>query len=316
MKSPAVRRGAAAVLVLVVMAAGWAIVDRQRDGGASGPRIALSLSTLNNPFFVDVRDGAQAEADRLGARLTVTDAGSDPSRQANDLQNAIAQRVDAIVVNPVDSDAIVPSVKAANAANIPVVALDRGPSGGAVVTTVASDNVEGGRLAAQQLAELVGAGPVAVLEGKPGTSAARDRQAGFDEEIVKYPSITVVASQPADFDRTKALNVMSNLMQSNPDIRGVFAANDEMALGAIKALGSRAGNQVKIVGFDGTPDGLAAVEAGTQNADIAQQPRELGAVAVRLAVESLGSAPAGEPGTDGVDSGVHSVPVRVVTRGN
>ncbi len=174
LKSPAVRKAGAAVLVLVVIAAGWAIVDRQRSGGASGTRIALSLSTLNNPFFVDVREGAQEEADRLGVKLTVTDAGSDPSRQANDIQNAIARGVDAIVVNPVDSDAVVPSVQAANAAGIPVIALDRAPSGGLVVTTVASDNVEGGRLAARQLAELVGTGPVAVLEGKPGTSAARD----------------------------------------------------------------------------------------------------------------------------------------------
>lgn len=310
LKSPAVRKAGAAVLVLVVIAAGWAIVDRQRSGGASGTRIALSLSTLNNPFFVDVREGAQEEADRLGVKLTVTDAGSDPSRQANDIQNAIARGVDAIVVNPVDSDAVVPSVQAANAAGIPVIALDRAPSGGIVVTTVASDNVEGGRLAARQLAELVGTGPVAVLEGKPGTSAARDRQAGFDEEIAKHPGITVVASQPADFDRTKALDVMSNVLQSNPDIRGVFAANDEMALGAVKALGTRAGSQIKIVGFDGTPDGLAAVDAGTVNADVAQQPTVLGVDAVRLAVEATGDSVL----VDTTETGaVHSVPVRVVT---
>ncbi|QCQ93794.1 transporter [Rhodococcus sp. SGAir0479] len=310
LRSPAVRKAAAAVLALLVVAAGWAIVDRQRGGGASGTRIALSLSTLNNPFFVDVREGAQDEADRLGVRLTVTDAGSDPSRQANDIQNAIARGVDAIVVNPVDSDAVVPSVQAANAAGIPVIALDRAPSGGVVVTTVASDNVEGGRLAARQLAELVGTGPVAVLEGKPGTSAARDRQAGFDEEITRHPGITVVASQPADFDRTKALDVMSNVLQSNPDIRGVFAANDEMALGAVKALGPRAGGQIKIVGFDGTPDGLAAVEAGTVNADVAQQPTVLGGDAMRLAVEATGDSEAADTSESGA---VHSVPVRVVT---
>ncbi len=171
-----------------------------------------------------------------------------------------------------------------------MIALDRAPSGGLVVTTVASDNVEGGRLAARQLAELVGTGPVAVLEGKPGTSAARDRQTGFDEEIARHPCITVVASQPADFDRTKALDVMSNVLQSNPDIRGVFAANDEMALRRVKALGPRAGGQIKIVGFDGTPDGLAAVEAGTVNADVAQQPTVLGVDAIRLSVEATGDS--------------------------
>ncbi len=307
LRSKAVRRGGAIVLVLVLIGAIWGAVARQGSGGAGQVRIAMSLSTLNNPFFVGVRDGAEREAAAQGVALSVTDAGSDATRQANDVQNAIARSSDVIVVNPVDSDAIVPSVNAANAAGIPVIALDRAPSGGIVVTTVASDNVEGGRLAARQLARLVGAGPVVVLEGTPGTSAARERGEGFNSEIAKFPQIQVVARQPADFDRTKALNVMSNLLQAHPDVRGVFAANDEMALGAVKALGARAGTDVKVVGFDGTPQGLAAVDAGTINADIAQQPEELGAEAIRQAVAAAGEEPPEESGAP------HKVPVRVIT---
>jgi ribose transport system substrate-binding protein len=308
LRTPAVRRAIAAGTALVVVAAGWAVYQRQQAADSGKLEIAMSVSTLNNPFFVDLRAGAQAEADRLGVELRVTDASEDSSQQANAVQNAIAQNADAIVVNPVDSDAIVPSVKAANEAEIPLVGVDRAPSAGEVVTTVASDNVAGGRMAAQRLVEQVGSGPVAVLEGEPGTSAARERGEGFTEEIAEHPQIEVVASQPADFDRTKALDTMQNILQAHPDVRGVFAANDEMALGAVKALGARAGTDVKVVGFDGTPEGLTAVEAGQINADIAQQPKLLGKAAVQKAVEAArtGDLGPGEP---------TSIPVQAVTRG-
>ncbi|GAA4884146.1 substrate-binding domain-containing protein [Saccharopolyspora cebuensis] len=310
LRSPALRRGLAAVVALVVVAGGWAVYQRQQGAEDGRLEIALSVSTLNNPFFVDLRAGAQQEAARLGVDLNVTDAGEDASRQADAVQNAIARDVDAIVVNPVDSDAVVPSVEAAGRAGIPVVAVDRAPSSGTVVTTVASDNVEGGRLAARELARLVGSGPVAVLEGQPGTSAARERGRGFTEEIARFPGIEVVASQPADFDRTRALNVMQNIAQAHPDVRGVFAANDEMALGAIKALGDRAGDQVKVVGFDGTPEGLDAVGAGTATATVAQQPKLLGRAAVEQAVRAArGEVPAAAGTTT-------SIPVQVITRNN
>ncbi|GAB3297178.1 ABC transporter permease/substrate-binding protein [Parasphingorhabdus pacifica] len=305
-----VRRGISVVAVLLLIAGAWGVYERQRQ--AANDRsltIALSLSTLSNPFFVDVRAGAEQEAARRGVELRVTDAGEDAAQQANSMQNAIARNADAIIVNPVDSDAVVPSVKAANSAGIPLIGVDRAPSEGEVVTTVASDNVAGGRLAAQQLAELVGSGPIAVLEGQPGTSAARERGKGFDTEIRKHPEVEVVASQPADFDRTTALNVMQNIMQAHPDVEGVFAANDEMALGAIKALGDKAGSAVKVVGFDGTPEGLAAVQAGTESADIAQQPRLLGKSAVEQAVQAAreGDDRPGKP---------TSIPVEVVTKEN
>jgi ABC-type sugar transport system substrate-binding protein len=267
----------------------------------------MSLSTLHNPFFVEVRDGAQTEASKLGVKLTVQDSQNDASMQANHVQNFITAQDKAMILNPVDSDAIVPSVKAANNANIPVIAVDRGANGGKLVTTVASDNVQGGRDAADQIASLVGSGPIVVLQGIPGTSAERDRSSGFKEQIAKHPNVQVVATQPADFDRTKGLDVMQNLLQAHPDLKGVFAENDEMALGAIKALGGKAGSAVKVVGFDGTPDGLKAVEAGQINADIAQQPSLLGQLAVQSAVNQLSSKPVEDP---------LKVPVKVVNKDN
>ncbi|MFI1371418.1 substrate-binding domain-containing protein [Streptomyces longwoodensis] len=280
-------------------------------GGSSSsanPKVGLSLSTLNNPFFVQIRSGAQAEAKKRGVDLTVTDAQNDASQQANQLQNFTSSGLGAIIVNPVDSDAAGPSVRAADKAEIPVIAVDRGVNKADVNALVASDNVAGGELAARTVAEKLGGnGRIVILQGQAGTSAARERAEGFAKGLKAYPGIQVVAQQPADFDRTKGLDVMSNLLQAHPDVQGVIAANDEMALGAIKALGARAGKSVQVVGFDGTPDGLKAVEQGTLYASVAQQPSQLGRIAVDNALRAL----------DGKDvPATVKVPVKVVTKEN
>ncbi|PAZ15348.1 transporter [Streptomyces sp. SA15] len=278
------------------------------SSSASTPKVGLSLSTLNNPFFVQIRAGAQAEAKKQGVDLTVTDAQNDASQQANQLQNFTSSGFGAIIVNPVDSDAAGPSVRAADKAKIPVIAVDRVVNEATTEALVASDNVAGGELAAKTIADrLGGKGKIVILQGQAGTSAARERAEGFAKGLKAYPGIQVVAQQPADFDRTKGLDVMSNLLQAHPDVQGVIAANDEMALGAIKALGSKAGKSVSVVGFDGTPDGLNAVKDGTLYASVAQQPTQLGKIAVDNALKAL----QGEK----VEQTV-KVPVKVVTEAN
>ncbi|MEU0767244.1 ABC transporter permease/substrate-binding protein [Streptomyces albogriseolus] len=294
--------------VVAVAVVGATSLLHNGSSAADRPKIGLSLSTLNNPFFVQIRDGAEEEAKKLGVDLTVTDAQNDASQQANQLQNFTSGSLSAVVVNPVDSDAAGPSVRGANQAGIPVIAVDRGVNKADTSALVASDNVEGGALGAKALAEkLGGKGTIVILQGQAGTSASRERGAGFAEGLKDYPGIKVVAKQPADFDRTKGLDVMTNLLQAHPDIDGVFAENDEMALGAIKALGSKAGTSVQVVGFDGTPDGLKAVRAGTLYASVAQQPSELGRIAVRNALRAV----EGEK----VEKMV-KVPVKVVTKEN
>ncbi|MFI9495040.1 substrate-binding domain-containing protein [Streptomyces halstedii] len=301
----AMKAGTAVVVVAAVVAA-VSFFNSHTSGTTT--KVGMSLSTLNNPFFVQMKAGAQAEAEKAGIDLTVTDAQNDASQQANQLQNFTSSGVNSIIVNPVDSDAVGPGVRSANKADIPVVAADRGVNKADTATLVASDNVAGGKLAAKALADkLGGKGSIVVLQGTPGTSASRERGAGFTEGIKAYPGIKVVATQPADFDRTKGLDVMTNLLQGHPGITGVFAENDEMALGAVKALGSKAGKSVSVVGFDGTPDGLKAVEAGTLYASVAQQPKELGKIAVQNAVKAA----------DGEKvAGTVKVPVKVVTREN
>ncbi|WP_406106573.1 substrate-binding domain-containing protein [Streptomyces sp. NBC_01003] len=280
------------------------------NNGSSGTstKLGLSVSTLNNPFFVQMKAGAQAEAKKEGVKLTVTDAQNDASQQANQLQNFTSEGMSSVIVNPVDSDAVGPAVRGANKADIPVVAADRGVNKAKTATLVASDNVAGGRQAAKTLADkLGGSGKIVILQGTAGTSASRERGQGFAEGIKAYPGIKVVAKQPADFDRTKGLDVMTNMLQANAGVDGVFAENDEMALGAIKALGSKAGKSVAVVGFDGTPDGLKAVEAGTLYASVAQQPKELGRIAVQNAVRAA---------KDKKVAQMVKVPVKVVTSKN
>ncbi|MER6953871.1 MULTISPECIES: substrate-binding domain-containing protein [unclassified Streptomyces] len=298
--------GLAAVVTVAIVGATSFL--HSGNSSAANPKVGLALSTLNNPFFVQIQSGAKAEAKKLGVDLTVTDAQNDASQQANQLQNFTGSGFDSIIVNPVDSDAASNSVKAADKADIPVIAVDRGVNKATVDALVASDNVAGGELAAKTVAEkLGGTGKIVILQGQAGTSAARERAAGFAKGLKAYPGIKVLAQQPADFDRTKGLDVMSNLLQAHPDVQGVIAANDEMALGAVKALGSKAGKSVQVVGFDGTPDGLKAVENGTLYASVAQQPSQLGKIAVDNALKALQGKKVEE---------TVKVPVKVVTKEN
>ncbi|POZ92660.1 ribose ABC transporter substrate-binding protein RbsB [Petrotoga halophila] len=254
-----------------------------------GVKIGLSVSTLNNPFFVDLVNGAEDKANELGIELLVVDARDDPAKQLNDIEDLILQRVDMILVNPTDSDAIVAAIEEANDAKIPVITVDRSANGGKVLVHIASDNIAGGRMAGSFIAEqLGGKGKVIELVGVPGTSSARERGQGFNEEISKYPGIEVVARQTANYNRAEGLTVMENLLQAYPDVDAVFAHNDEMALGALEAIKAAGKLQdIIVVGFDATPDALASVEKGELSATIAQQPYKMGELAVEKAYEYL-----------------------------
>lgn len=248
--------------------------------------IALVVSTLNNPFFVTLKDGAVSKAAEMGFELIVLDSQNDPSKELANVEDLTVRGVKAILVNPTDSDAVSNAIRLINKAGIPVLTLDRGASHGMVASHIASDNVAGGKMAGDFMAEKLGKGAMVIqLEGLPGTSAARDRGQGF-AQAVKANGFKVLASQPADFDRTKGLNVMENLLANHGNVQGVFAQNDEMALGAIRAL-QAAGKKVMVVGFDGTGDGVAAVKRGDMAGTVAQQPALIGALGVETAARVL-----------------------------
>ncbi|MBO0959360.1 ribose ABC transporter substrate-binding protein RbsB [Neobacillus sp. MM2021_6] len=241
-------------------------------------KIGLSVSTLNNPFFVSLKDGVIKEAKSLGMEVKVVDAQNDSAKQINDVEDLIQQGVDLLLINPTDSAAISTAVQSANNINIPVITLDRSADKGKVEALVASDNIKGGEMAADYMVDKLGEKVlVAELEGVPGASATRERGKGFHN--VADTKLTVTAKQSADFDRTKGLTVMENLIQANPDIKAVFAHNDEMALGAIEAINS-SGKDIMVIGFDGNDDALNAIKAGKLEATVAQQPGLIGKLAV------------------------------------
>ncbi|WP_214872949.1 ribose ABC transporter substrate-binding protein RbsB [Exiguobacterium sp. s140] len=276
-------------LTMVLMAAcsteqpGSSSETETKDGDYE---IGLSISTLNNPFFVALKEGAEEQANEMDATLTVADAQNDAAKQVNDVEDMIQKGMDLILINPTDSEAVGAAVQAANDAGIPVITVDRNAETGDVVAHVASDNVAGGQLAGDYMVELVGEGQKVVeLEGIPGASATRDRGQGFNEAI--DGKLEVVAKQSANFDRAEGLTVMENILQDNKDIVAVFAHNDEMALGAVQALEAAGMSDVKVIGFDATDDAVKAVEGGTMAATVAQKPAEIGKLGVAAAINHL-----------------------------
>ncbi|MCC3865407.1 ribose ABC transporter substrate-binding protein RbsB [Terrisporobacter petrolearius] len=246
-------------------------------------KIGLIVSTLNNPFFVDLKSGIENEAKKLGYNVVVLDSQNDPAKEVSNMEDISVKDVDVVLLNPVDSDSAIASVMVANNLDLPVITVDRVSNGGKVISHVASDNVEGGKMAAKYLIEKLGnKGNIVELEGIAGSSATRDRGYGFDNEV-KNSNLKIITKQSADFDRTKGLSVMENIIQSKGNINAVFAQNDEMALGALKALQDANMKDVLVVGFDATDDAVISVQKGDMAATIAQQPKLIGKTAVNLA---------------------------------
>ena len=249
--------------------------------------IALVISTLDNPFFVTLKEGAEKQAKALDYDLVVLDSQNDPAKELANVEDISVRGVKVLLINPTDSDAVGNAIAVANQKKLPVITLDRAANKGQVVSHIASDNTAGGEMAGNYIAEKLGKGAKIIqLEGLAGTSAARERGAGFAKAAQAH-DFKILASQPADFDRSKGLNVMENLLTAQPEVQGVFAQNDEMALGALRAIQAAGKKDLILVGFDGTDDGVKAVKGGKMAATIAQQPEKIGEIGVQTADKVL-----------------------------
>ncbi len=237
-----------------------------------------------------MREGAEAAADEAGYDIVVTDAQDDASTQLSDIEDLLQQNVDVLLVNPVDSEAVATAIESANEQDVPVITVDRSAAGGEVATHIASDNVSGGEMAGEFIAEqLEESGKLVELQGVPGASATRERGEGFHNIVDSIDGLEVVAQQTANFNRSEGLTVMENIIQGSDDMDAVFAHNDEMALGAVEALQSNGMlEDVIVVGFDATDDARAAVKEGTMDATIAQQPEVIGEKAIEAAASVAG----------------------------
>lgn len=270
-----------------------------REASDDRPRVALVLKTLNNPYFIDMRRGAQEAADRLGVNLIVQAAERevDVEKQMQIIENLIQTRVDALCLTPSGSKEIVPAIRKANDAGIPILILDTridaetaGQAGIQTAAFIGSDNYQGGKMAGEFLRDLTGGtAKVAVLEGIPGHETGDSRLRGFADAIRETPGIEVVASQPANWERDQGFNVFQNLLQAHPEIDALFACNDMMALGAIEAIAAAGkSGQINVVGFDAVTDGRDAIVAGQMAGSVAQFPDRMGALAIENAVRLLG----------------------------
>lgn len=251
--------------------------------------IGMTVPGLQFPFFVTMKNEAEAAATKLGIKLNFIDAQNASDKQMAAIETFISQKVDGILISPMTEDSLVPAIEDAVAAGIPVATVDRKANTNEVLIHVGADNVEGGRAAARFIIEKLGnKGTVIELEGTPGSSAAIDRKKGFDE-IIKTSNVKLLVSQSADFTRSKAQSVMENLMQVYPKFDAVFGANDEMIIGAIEAmLGAGINPATKVtIGFDATTDAFTYMKEGKLDATIDQFPGKQAAMALETLVNKI-----------------------------
>jgi ribose transport system substrate-binding protein len=289
----------AGVILAAVAAAASCNREPSKAGGGSGkPTVALVLKTLNHPFFVDMRRGAQQAADALGVTLQVQAAEReiDVEKQMQIVENLIQTGIQALAITPSGSREIVSALVKARDARVPIVVVDTrldakaaADAGVKPETFVGSDNYEGGKLAGEYLVTITGGNArVGILEGIPGHETGDSRLRGFRDAVKSAPGVTIVASQPANWERDQGFNVFQNMLQAHQNIDSVFACSDLMALGAIEAIAAagRTG-KIRVIGFDALDDAKKAIAAGTMEASVAQFPAEMGRAAVESAVKAI-----------------------------
>lgn len=247
------------------------------EGAAKAERrIAVVVSTLNNPWFVILANTARDEARQRGYQATIFDSQNDPAKEAEHFENIVAAGYAAILLNPTDAKGSVANVMRAKKRQIPVFTMDREiDSKDAAVSQVLSDNYSGAVAVGQYFVETVGqSGNYVELLGLVSDNNTWNRSKGFHSVVDRYPGLKMVAQQSAEFDRSKALEAMETILQAQPSIQAVFCGNDAMALGAYQALlGAGRADKVKVFGFDGSDDAVRSVAAGQLTATAMQYPK-------------------------------------------
>ena len=310
-----VMRGTVLGLVVMMLAAGCNRSNLSRT--SDEPRVAFVMKTLNHPFFLDMQRGAQEAAKVARVELIVQAAEReiDVEKQVQIIENLLQTGIRALIVTPSGSREIATVLAKANRANVPVIVVDTRVDAKAAADNnlklesfIGSDNYEGGKIAGEHLAKITGGkARVAVLEGIPGHETGDSRLRGFRDAVGAHPGMTIVASQPANWERDQGFTVFQNMLQAHPETDALFACSDLMALGALEAIAAAGrSSRIRVVGFDALDDARKAIEAGRMEASVAQSPRDMG----RIAVESAAKLLRGE--TVPADQ---KVPIALVTRG-
>lgn len=256
--------------------------------------VVLILKNLVDPFFTSMRDGAEEAADKYNIKLTVLAPlqANNNQEQIQAVEQSIARKVDAVILVPADSSGIVPVCKELNKANIPIINVNTkilDTEGVKTETFVKADDYTAAKATATKLAEMMGEeGEVIILEGVTASQTAIDLTAGAVDAFSQFPGIEIVAQQTANFERTTAMNVTQNLLQAHPNVKAIFAANDEMALGAVEAV-DQAGklDQILIAGINGSSGAIESIKAGKMDLTCDKNPYMQGYMGVEAAAKFL-----------------------------
>jgi ABC-type sugar transport system substrate-binding protein len=264
-------------------------LDRASSPGAK-QRIAVVISTLNNPWFVVLGETARARAQELGYEAVLFDSQNDTAKEASHFENILAGGYRAILFNPTDADGSIANVRKAKSRGVPVFCMDREINANDAATAqILSDNYSGCVALGQHFVKIVGEqGNYVELLGLVGDNNTWNRSKGFHSVVDRYPGLKMVAQQSGEFDRTKALEVMESILQAHPGIQAVFCGNDAMAMGAYQALlAAGKDKQVKVFGFDGADDVVRLVAEGKIQATGMQFPKTMARRAAEFADEYL-----------------------------
>jgi len=293
------RFGNIIVTLLATSGLGLALAQTERQafaaeaGGfqAKNPlTIGYTAQDLSNPYWQNYAAGVKAQATADKADVAVTDAKASQQNQVSGSRNLISQNISALIVSPVEPAALPGTVGAAHRASIPIVIGDVG-AGGDYDAFIQSDNRGGGALAADYMAKKLGSGDVniAVIDLHPGSTVGTDRVGGFTTELKKFPNIHIVSELNGNDAIKEGHDATANALAKNPDIKGIYAANDNEAQGAIAAIQETGKNPKDfiIIGFDGNAGSVAAIGEGTQTATVAQDPFGQGQLTVKVALQLL-----------------------------
>ncbi|KRP82169.1 sugar ABC transporter substrate-binding protein [Pseudomonas lactis] len=256
-------------------------------------RIGVSIARVDDNFMTYVRTGLEAAAKHQDVQIQFEDAQGDVVRQLNQVEGFLNQKVDAVIVLPVDTAATANITRAAVAAKTPLVYVNRHPDERTLpegVVTVASNDIEAGQLQMRYLAQkLGGKGNVAIIMGDLAQNATHDRTEGVKQVLKDFPGIKVVEQQSAEWQRSKGMDLTSNWLLAGTAFNAIVANNDEMAIGAAMALqqAGKAKGEIAIVGIDGLPDGLAAIKRGLLAGSVFQDPKAQATQAVQAAVRMI-----------------------------
>ncbi|GAB7524154.1 substrate-binding domain-containing protein [Paraburkholderia sp. 2C] len=294
-----------------VAALAAAALTATSSANAKGLKIGFSQVTLQSPFYVQLKEGAQAAAKANGDELIFLDANGDVNKQNNDIQDLLTRKVNVLIVNPVNPDAVAPSLDAASRAHVPVITVDRAVHG-SVAAYIGRDNVKMGELSGKALVAAlkkkgVTSGKIVEIQGDAGGTVMQDRRKGFHTAF-NGTGFKIVEGPYSEYIRANAVTAMQDLLQANADLRAVVAHNDDMALGAMQVLQEANRKDVLVAGIDGLSEALNAIESGNQYVATAlNDPRYLGDITIQTAEQVA----AGKKVPSFVDAGTE-----VVTKDN